>query len=79
MPRKPTPLYAPGHQQAVERGSFFEACGVIQPSPAPRFSATPSEPANEAVGPGTNTDEVLAEIGYADDDVRALRDDGVVS
>jgi alpha-methylacyl-CoA racemase len=33
---------APSHPHLVARGTFFERDGVVQPAPAPRFSATPS-------------------------------------
>ncbi|WP_343656844.1 CaiB/BaiF CoA-transferase family protein [Paraburkholderia caribensis] len=33
---------APDHPQHRARGSFVEVAGVVQPAPAPRFSATPS-------------------------------------
>jgi alpha-methylacyl-CoA racemase len=34
---------APHHPQAVARSAFVEVDGVIQPAPAPRYSATPLE------------------------------------
>jgi alpha-methylacyl-CoA racemase len=33
---------APGHPHNAARGTFVKAGGVVQPAPAPRFSATPS-------------------------------------
>ncbi len=35
---------APQHPHNVARGTFIEADGVLQPAPAPRFSATPAPP-----------------------------------
>ena len=35
---------APQHSHNVARGTFVEAGGMIQPAPAPRFSATPAPP-----------------------------------
>jgi alpha-methylacyl-CoA racemase len=35
---------APGHPHNIARGTFVEVDGVIQPAPAPRFSATPAPP-----------------------------------
>jgi alpha-methylacyl-CoA racemase len=35
---------APGHPHLAARGTFAEAGGVLQPSPAPRFAATPAAP-----------------------------------
>ena len=36
-----TPGEAPGHPHNVERGTFVEVDGVVQPAQAPRFSRTP--------------------------------------
>ncbi len=41
---------APGHPHNQARGTFTEAGGVIQPAPAPRFSATPAVPPRMAKG-----------------------------
>ena len=35
---------APKHPHNVARGTFIEAEGILQPAPAPRFSATPAPP-----------------------------------
>jgi alpha-methylacyl-CoA racemase len=35
---------APRHPHNVARQTFVEAAGIVQPSPAPRFSATPAPP-----------------------------------
>ena len=35
---------APRHSHNVARGTFVEQDGVVQPAPAPRFSATPAPP-----------------------------------
>lgn len=35
---------APYHPHNVARGTFMEVDGVVQPAPAPRFSATPAPP-----------------------------------
>jgi len=35
---------APRHPHNVARGTFVEAGGMVQPAPAPRFSATPAPP-----------------------------------
>jgi alpha-methylacyl-CoA racemase len=35
---------APSHPHNRERGTFVEVAGVLQPAPAPRFSATPAPP-----------------------------------
>ena len=43
-----------------------------------RFSRTPGSIRSGPPAVGQHTDEVLSSLGYADDEIRALRDDGVV-
>ncbi len=69
----------PSHPHARARSSFFEACGVTQPRPAPRFEGTPAEPARESQLPGADTAEVLAEIGYSAEEIVALRSAAVIA
>ncbi|MGI8792852.1 MAG: CaiB/BaiF CoA transferase family protein [Acidimicrobiales bacterium] len=69
---------AAAHPHNVARGTFTEVGGVVQPSPAPRFSRTPGEISRPASHPGQHTDEVLAEFGFAEADVAKLRDAGAV-
>lgn len=49
---------APGHPHLAARGTFTEAAGVVQPAPAPRFSATPTAVRRPPAGPGAHTAEV---------------------
>lgn len=69
----------PSHAQAEARASFFEPCGVVQPSPAPRFGGTPSEPAITSEQPGDSTDDVLAGLGYDEATIADLRSRSVVA
>ena len=39
---------APQHPHMAMRGTFVEDAGIVQPAPAPRFSATPADPVNMA-------------------------------
>lgn len=57
---------APQHPYSVERGSFIEVNGVVQPAPAPRFDRTPSRP--DRSGP-SDTRAILALLGA--DEARA--------
>jgi len=52
---------APQHPHHQARGTFSDDGGVIQPAPAPRFSATPGVIQRPPARPGEHTDEVLAE------------------
>jgi alpha-methylacyl-CoA racemase len=55
-----------------ERGTFVDWDGVPQPAPAPRLSASPAieRPRSRWCG---NTDQVLAELGYAANEIAGLR------
>jgi alpha-methylacyl-CoA racemase len=69
----------PQHAQAIERGAYFETCGVTQPSPAPRFSVTAADPATDSGQPGQHTAEVLEKLGYSADKIADLSARGVIS
>jgi alpha-methylacyl-CoA racemase len=67
---------APHHPHNAARGTFVEADGVMQPAPAPRYSATLNDaPRMTKVA---DTDAVLAELGYDSDRVAALKATGTV-
>jgi crotonobetainyl-CoA:carnitine CoA-transferase CaiB-like acyl-CoA transferase len=44
---------APRHPHLAARGTFVEVDGILQPAPAPRFSATPSAMPQPPQPPGT--------------------------
>jgi alpha-methylacyl-CoA racemase len=48
------------------RGTYLTGDGLIQPSPAPRFSRTPGQLPGPPPVPGQHTTEALAEWGLAD-------------
>jgi alpha-methylacyl-CoA racemase len=54
---------APHHPHNVARKTFVEVAGVMQPAPAPRFSATPGAINGPPPQVGAHTAEVLAEWG----------------
>ncbi|MFF0434122.1 CaiB/BaiF CoA transferase family protein [Streptomyces sp. NPDC004327] len=49
---------APAHPHLAARGTFVEHAGLVQPAPAPRFSATPGTVRTGPALPGADTDEV---------------------
>lgn len=63
---------APAHPHNAARGTFFERDGVVQPAPAPRFSATPATAGGPARLRGEDGRAVLAEAGFSDDEIRTL-------
>ena len=69
---------APQHPHNVARGTFVTRDDVVQPAPAPRFSATPTQLELPPPAVGEHTDAVLAELGLSGDEVRRLREAGVV-
>jgi len=64
---------APTHAHNRARGTFIEIDGVTQPAPAPRFSRTPAEVSGPPPVPGQADDIVLADWGFAADEIDALR------
>ncbi|BFG72524.1 CaiB/BaiF CoA-transferase family protein [Paraburkholderia terrae] len=57
---------APDHPQHRARGSFVEVAGVVQPAPAPRFSATPSRIDGPAPQRGQGGLRALRDWGFDD-------------
>jgi alpha-methylacyl-CoA racemase len=72
-------LEAPVDPHLVARGTFVDLDGVTQPGPAPRFSRTPGAVRGGQRLPGADTREVLAEWGFADDEVEQLLAAGAVA
>jgi alpha-methylacyl-CoA racemase len=63
---------APEHPHIAERGTLVSRDGVVQPAPAPRFSATPAELTTPPALPGEHTRNALADWGFDDiDDLMA--------
>jgi alpha-methylacyl-CoA racemase len=68
------------HPHNAHRHAFAELDGIVQPAPAPRFSATPGALDRPPAAPGEHTDDVLADwLGMSHDDATALRAQGVVA
>jgi alpha-methylacyl-CoA racemase len=70
---------APEHPHNQARGTFSDAFGITQPSPAPRFSRTPGSIDRPPPRPGEHTDEVLLEFGIDPDALWALRAAGTIA
>jgi alpha-methylacyl-CoA racemase len=58
---------APDHPHLAARGTFQEHFSVVQPAPAPRFSATPGEVSGPPPAPGEHSRKVLADWGCGDE------------
>ena len=74
-----TALEAPDHPHLRARQTFSVVEGALQPSPAPRFSRTPGAIARPPAMPGAHTDEALCDWGFAETEIRALRDGGAIA
>jgi len=64
---------APEHEHNVARSTFIEVDGVVQPAPAPRFSATPVSVDLPPPAPGEHTDAALADWGLSAERIAELR------
>lgn len=61
------------------RGTFLDTGGVLQPNPAPRFSRTSPEDPRPPCSLGEHTEQVLVELGYSEEDIRALREEKAIA
>jgi alpha-methylacyl-CoA racemase len=59
--------------------SFVEVDGIVQPGPTPAFSRTGASVPGPPRPPGGDTEAVLVDAGFTGDDVRELRELGVVA
>ncbi len=69
---------APLHPHNAARDTFIEAGGVTQPAPAPRYSETKTD-APRMQSAETDSDAVLAGLGYGAARIAALREVGAVA
>jgi alpha-methylacyl-CoA racemase len=70
---------AAAHPHNVERATYVEIDGVVQPSPAPRFSRTAASLDRPPAPAGHHTDEILTDAGLSTDEIAALRASGAVA
>ncbi len=70
---------APDHPHLKARGTLLEAADIVQPRPAPRYSRTSPEAPLPPCLPGEHTDQVLAELGFAEEEIAELRAKNVVA
>ena len=73
------PDEAPSHPHNAQRRTFAEVGGVVQPSPAPRFSRTPPAIAGPPPAPGQHTAEALEGWGFSMDEIDELRTAGAIA
>jgi alpha-methylacyl-CoA racemase len=66
------------HRHNKQRGLLVEVDGVSQPGPAPRLSRTPGGVQKPGTPRGSETREILEELGYMKEDIEGLLDKNVV-
>ena len=64
---------APNHPHNKTRGTFTQVDGVVQPSPSPRFSRTPSAIQGGPSEVGEDTDDILLDWGFSKEQISKLR------
>jgi alpha-methylacyl-CoA racemase len=70
---------APKHPHNAARQTFVEVAGVMQPAPAPRFSATPGAIQGPPPAIGAHDQEALSDWGFSDSDIGALKTAGALA
>jgi alpha-methylacyl-CoA racemase len=70
---------APKHPHNVARQTFVEVAGVVQPAPAPRFSATPGAIQGPPPPIGAHDREALAEWGFSAGEIADLAEAGAIA
>lgn len=67
------------HPHNVQRGTFVENAGRMQPAPAPRFSKTPGEISRPPCHTGQHSAEILGDwLGLDDERIATVFESGVV-
>ena len=69
---------APRHPHNALRRTFIDVDGVTQPSPAPRYSSTHTDPPTRPRREGEDGETILAELGYSNLEVVRMRELGVL-
>ena len=74
-----TPDEAADHPHMQARDVYSRSEGVLQPNPAPRFSATPAATPGPVPRRGEHTDAVLGELCNLNQaDLARLRSEGII-
>jgi alpha-methylacyl-CoA racemase len=69
---------APNHPHNAARETFVTVEGVVQPAPAPRFSATPGVIQGPPPKIGAHNDEALSQWGFSSAEIEALKAKGAL-
>lgn len=69
---------APKHPHNVERNSFVEVDGIVQPAPAPRFGRTKPKIEGPPPEPGQHNKTALTDWGFNQEEIDDLIEKGVL-
>lgn len=69
---------APKHAHNAARETFVTVEGVVQPAPAPRFSATPGQIQGPPPKIGAHNEAALADWGFSGDEIKQLQANGAL-
>jgi alpha-methylacyl-CoA racemase len=67
------------HPHAIARNSYVEIAGIVQPAPAPRFDRTPAEVQNPPSKNGEQTELLLEDWGFSEQEIQELLEKKVIS
>ncbi|HEY9217333.1 MAG TPA: CaiB/BaiF CoA-transferase family protein [Phenylobacterium sp.] len=70
---------APKHPHNAARQTFVEVAGVMQPAPAPRYSATPGAIQGPPPAIGAHDAEALGDWGFSEAEIAELRSVGALA
>ncbi len=71
-------MEVPHHPHNQQRNSYITVDDYLQPSPAPRFSRTPSSVDHGCHVSGADTQDVLVEAGFSNEQIKRFKADGAV-
>jgi alpha-methylacyl-CoA racemase len=66
------------HPHNRERGLLINLDGALQPFPAPRLSRTPGKAQKPGKPRGSETREILKELGYSTEEIEAFSKNDIV-
>lgn len=69
---------APDHPHNRARGTFVGLDGVVQPSPAPRYSGTSGGEPRPPREQGADGEDILLRLGYSAEEIGGLRGEGAL-
>jgi alpha-methylacyl-CoA racemase len=69
---------APSHPHNLARAAFADRDGLVQPTPAPRFSRTPGDIGRPPARYGEHSHEILHQLGMSTEEISRLREAAIL-